>query len=313
MARPKKFRLSPDEVLEPTYAKKLAGHVAEIELFRSQVATLQQQIADIYDAADDDGFDKKFVRLAVGRRAKDALALAATEEAVDAYTKAIETGLSSRVREENPEHDPGTREFVTARIQSSSGALTAKTAVLITTPNPAPPASQDNGGGTAPTGAENALVGADTESTADVAQLAERPICNGQDAGSTPAVSSSSRLLGTTAPPPAAAVGTSLAGAEGDEDRQPNTEPGDGQVGATPIMASEPATGEASAPASPVVAFAPKPYAGPHDSKGPRPVGCLNLDRCGSATWRKACHTCERAMDVTAGGRAVEHHGAVAS
>jgi uncharacterized protein (UPF0335 family) len=111
MARPQKFRLTPDEVLEPQYSRKLAGHVSEIEFFRKEIEKLQQQVADIYDAADEDGFDKKFVRKAVANRAKDASVKAEEEQAVEAYELAIEKGLATRARERNPEHDPQTGEI----------------------------------------------------------------------------------------------------------------------------------------------------------------------------------------------------------
>lgn len=112
MARPQKFRLSPDDVLEPQNAKKLAGHVSEIELFRKQVDELQKQIAGIYDAADEDGFDKKFVRKAVARRAKDSTELASEEAATDAYAMAVEIGLATRTHEGNPPHDAETGEII---------------------------------------------------------------------------------------------------------------------------------------------------------------------------------------------------------
>jgi hypothetical protein len=71
----------------------------------------------------------------------------------------------------------------------------------------------------------------------------------------------------------------------------------EGESGAKPVMASEPA-GEAigTAPASPVPGRQP---------------GCLNPDTC-AGTWRKRCASCERAfMAVAAGGQAIVHQGAV--
>src|SRR6185312_12448871 len=111
MGRPQKFRLAPDDVLAPENARKLAGHVSEIEFFRAEVQKLQAQIAGIYDAADEDGFDKKFIRLAVARRAKAGPALEAEENAVECYVEAVEKGLPTRTREGNrnaplPDHDP---------------------------------------------------------------------------------------------------------------------------------------------------------------------------------------------------------------
>jgi hypothetical protein len=94
------------------------------------------------------------------------------------------------------------------------------------------------------------------------------------------------------------------------EHPESNFEPEGASIGEMPSTASAPTAGEAIEPASPVVTL--KQYAGPRESKGlPRPVGCLHVDCCGSSTWRKACHTCERAMGVTAGGQAIEHQGVV--
>lgn len=117
MAHPAKYRLSPDEVLTPENARKLAGHVSEIEFFRAEVEKLQAQIAGIYDAADDDGFDKKFIRKAVARRAKEGPALEAEENAVGCYIEAVKKGLPTRTREGNPvdvlpAHDAETGEII---------------------------------------------------------------------------------------------------------------------------------------------------------------------------------------------------------
>lgn len=110
MARPKKFRLSPDDVLDPQNAQKLAGHVAEIELWRKEIEKLQGNIADVYDAADEDGFDNKFIRKLVAIRSKDEATRQAEEHGVDCYSQALEIGFSSRARVGNQFHDPVTGE-----------------------------------------------------------------------------------------------------------------------------------------------------------------------------------------------------------
>lgn len=141
MARPQKFRLSPDEVLEPQHARKLAGHVSEIEFFRTQVEGLQQQIAGIYDAADEDGFDKKFVRKAVARRARDMSEFEAAENATETYLIAVEKGLSTRTRERNPKNDHED----TTQNTSNSGDDSEENADLVTAPEtqPDPQAGSD--------------------------------------------------------------------------------------------------------------------------------------------------------------------------
>lgn len=111
MARPQKFRLSPDDVLDPQNARKLAGHVQEIEFFRAEIEKLQAQVAGVYDAADDDGFDKKFIRKVVAKRAKPEHERQAEEYGIDAYERALEKGFSSRARVGAENHDPKTGEF----------------------------------------------------------------------------------------------------------------------------------------------------------------------------------------------------------
>ena len=146
MARPQKFRLTPDEVLEPQHARKLAGHVSEIELFRKEIEKLQQQVADIYDAADEDGFDKKFVRKAVAKRAKDSGVLAAEEQGLAAYEMAIEKGMATRARERNPEHDPETGEITEPQpAPQTERDLTDPKPLGQVATNPEAKASEDGG------------------------------------------------------------------------------------------------------------------------------------------------------------------------
>jgi uncharacterized protein (UPF0335 family) len=133
MARPQKFRLTPDEVMEAQHARKLAGHVAEIEFFRKEVEQLQAQIAGVYDAADEDGFDKKFIRKTVARRAKNSSELEAEEAAVDAYAMAVVKGLATRTREGNPKI---TAAITTQNARNSEG-LDPETGEFVTTSNSA--------------------------------------------------------------------------------------------------------------------------------------------------------------------------------
>jgi hypothetical protein len=222
------------------------------------------------------------------------LALAATEEAVDAYTKAIETGLSSRVREGNPEHDPETGEIIEQEL-------------------PADIVSQENtvGGPTAE--------GTDLASSADTESTAAGKDRHGLNvSGSTPAGPDAPMQAGravATAEPTQGPSGTRSGYRAPPVDTQParkggspdshvteaadasaaaplpgeaqHTEPGDGVLGANPSMASEPATGEASAPASPVVPSAAD------NARKIRPF-CLHADdltKCGGYG-RVHCHPC---------------------
>lgn len=119
MARPQKFRLSLEDVLDPQNARKLAGHVQEIEFFRAEIEKLQAQVADIYDAADEDGFDKKFIRKTVAKRAKPDHERMAEEYGIDAYEQALEKGFSSRARVEGQNHDPETGEIPADQEQAA--------------------------------------------------------------------------------------------------------------------------------------------------------------------------------------------------
>lgn len=105
MARPQKFRLTPDEVQVPHNARRLAAFVAEIEEYRKQIERIQADIADLYDDADGEGFDKSIIRKTVARRAKPADEREAEENAIELYALAIEKGLATRAREENTPHD----------------------------------------------------------------------------------------------------------------------------------------------------------------------------------------------------------------
>lgn len=156
MARPKKFRIPLEEVTQSDNARKVAGHVAEIEFFRKQIADLQEHIADVYDAADEDGFDKKFIRLAVARRAKDPDAAKAVEAGVDTYEEAIDLGFSSRARVENLEHDADGVIIEQGPADRSAGSValpadTQSTAARMDVPGSLPviengPVLSDNGG-----------------------------------------------------------------------------------------------------------------------------------------------------------------------
>lgn len=291
MARPKKFRLSPEDVGEPEHARKLAGHVSEIEFFRRQVVELQNQIAGIYDAADEDGFDKKFVRLAVGRRAKDADALAAQEEAVDAYAAAIEAGLSTRVREENPDHDPETGEILDTNTARETLAST-------TAADPAGEAD-DASSADQSTAALTEVPGTAPDHQ-DLRDIADAPRSYPPEPQQKAAEHASSGSVagapaGTQAPPV-------------------DTEPEGASIGAKPSMASEPA-GEATSDASPVAPFRMK-QGGFNDGLYRvdwlrRHGKCLNEDSCVVAPG-KLCKGCSLAMHVKAGGQEIPHQGQVA-
>lgn len=203
MARPAKYRLSPDEVLAPENARKLAGHVSEIEFFRAEVEKLQAQIAGIYDAADDDGFDKKFIRKAVARRAKEGPALEAEENAVECYVEAVKKGLPTRTREGNPvddlpAHDDQTGEILETDEQFAAGVETMRSRVgavptdLVVVdswqnhePLPPEPAAREAG--------DDAVAGASssgrTEPSADGQPIPEAPTPLPADQGQRAAVS----------------------------------------------------------------------------------------------------------------------------
>lgn len=104
MARPAKFRHPLEDLTKPHLASQVAGYVSEIELYRKQVEDIQAQIAAVYDDMDEAGFDKPTVRKLIAKRAKGDAA-DAEAEALDAYEIALEKGLSSRARVENPERE----------------------------------------------------------------------------------------------------------------------------------------------------------------------------------------------------------------
>jgi uncharacterized protein (UPF0335 family) len=98
MGRPAKFRHSLEDLQQPHLAQQLAGYVEEIEVFRKQLDEIQQHIAAIYDDVDGEGFDKSAVRKIVGVRSKPADQVVREEETMDAYSRAVDAGFSSRAR-----------------------------------------------------------------------------------------------------------------------------------------------------------------------------------------------------------------------
>ena len=101
MGRPSKFRHPLEELTKPFLARQLAGFVIELEALHAERKALDEKLAAVFDEIDDEGFDKAMVRKEVARRAKPADKREAEEIAADAYSRAIELGFSSHVREGN--------------------------------------------------------------------------------------------------------------------------------------------------------------------------------------------------------------------
>jgi len=94
MARPQKFRYSREALDDPQVAAKLAGLVLDIEELRAKRKQIDDQIAASYDAVDDAGFEKKFVRKTIALRAKEEGARVDEEQGLEAYEIAVEKGVS---------------------------------------------------------------------------------------------------------------------------------------------------------------------------------------------------------------------------
>jgi len=118
MARPQKFRHSRESLADPQVARQLGRLVLDIEMLRAKRSQIDEQIAAAFDAVDDAGFEKKFVRQVIAIRGKDENARFEQEQGIEAYEIAIEKGVSLvRTRREPdsnenfPPHDAVTGEL----------------------------------------------------------------------------------------------------------------------------------------------------------------------------------------------------------
>ncbi len=94
MARPQKFRHSVEALNDPQIAEKLGRFVLDIEMLRAKRKQIDDQIASAYDAVDDGGFEKKFVRKVVSLRAREEGVRREEETSLEAYEIAVEKGVS---------------------------------------------------------------------------------------------------------------------------------------------------------------------------------------------------------------------------
>lgn len=114
MARPQKFRHSREALADPQIAAKLGAFVLDIEGLRAKRKQIDLQIAAGYDAVDDAGFEKKFVRKVIALRAKEESVRLDEEEGLEAYEFAVEKGVPlacARRKGDLPAHNPFTGEL----------------------------------------------------------------------------------------------------------------------------------------------------------------------------------------------------------
>ena len=115
MARPQKFRHSREALADPHIAAKLGAFVLDIEGLRAKRKQIDLQIAAGYDAVDDAGFEKKFVRKVIALRAKEESVRLDEEEGIEAYEFAVEKGVPlacARRKGDLPSHNPKTGEVI---------------------------------------------------------------------------------------------------------------------------------------------------------------------------------------------------------
>ena len=131
MARPQKFRHSREALTDPQIAAKLGALVLDIEGLRQKRKQIDDQIAAGYDAVDDAGFEKKFVRKVIALRAKEEGARHDEEEGLETYEFAIEQGVSlacARRKGSLPAHDPLTGELHDTQDQPEMATGSGRTA-----------------------------------------------------------------------------------------------------------------------------------------------------------------------------------------
>lgn len=141
MARPQKFRHSREALDDPQIAEKLGRFVIEIETLRTQRKQIDDQIAAAYDAVDDAGFEKKFVRKNIALRAKETDVRRDEEEGSEAYEIAIEKGVSLACARSKPSSTQSYAEAKGRDAGSSSGRI-AEFDSADAGSNPAPVASE---------------------------------------------------------------------------------------------------------------------------------------------------------------------------
>lgn len=125
MARPQKFRHPREELHSQEVAKKLGQFVIEIEALRRQREAIDEQIAAAYDAVDESGFEKKFVRKVIALRAKESGVRRDEEEGLDCYEYAIEKGVSLARTRRKPEN---------SKSQSDADVVDLETGEIIEQP-----------------------------------------------------------------------------------------------------------------------------------------------------------------------------------
>ncbi|WP_322887215.1 DUF2312 domain-containing protein [Sinorhizobium medicae] len=129
MGRPQKFRHSLEALNDPPIAEKLGRLVLDIERLREKRKQLDDQIAAAFDAVDDAGFDKKFVRKVIALRAKDGDVRRDEEDGIEAYEFAVEKGVSlAHVRRNAVSAeaiDPETGEFLDDRTDNATASVVA--------------------------------------------------------------------------------------------------------------------------------------------------------------------------------------------
>lgn len=105
MARPQKPRHALEELSDPKIAEKLGRLVIEIEDLHGKRKKLDELLAAAFDAVDDAGFEKKFVRKVVALRAKDQVIRQSEEDGLETYEFAIEKGVSLARTRRKPAND----------------------------------------------------------------------------------------------------------------------------------------------------------------------------------------------------------------
>ena len=125
MARPQKFRHSREALADPHIAAKLGAFVLDIEGLRAKRKQIDLQIAAGYDAVDDAGFEKKFVRKVIALRAKEESVRLDEEEGIEAYEFAVEKGVPlacARRKGDLPSHNPKTGEVIEDQPETATGS-----------------------------------------------------------------------------------------------------------------------------------------------------------------------------------------------
>lgn len=111
-------------------AARIRSFVERVERLREEIAAINSDVSEVYKEAKAQGFDPKILKAVIQRRAKGQQATAEFDELLRLYEDALEeasgTPLATRVRAQEPPHNPDTGEIIELDRPGTSTAPVAE-------------------------------------------------------------------------------------------------------------------------------------------------------------------------------------------